>query len=90
MPLDELLGLQKLAGAHALGLTFKLSAFRAKERALPGVFVRYFKEICRKRSDWNGEILSIRAGDVMALSIILDMGEADLLGWLKEEGLLWS
>lgn len=90
VPLDELLGLQKLPGAQTMGLSFKLSAFRAKEGALPTVFVRYFKEICRKRSDWNGEILSIRSGDVMALSIILDMSEDRLHNWLKEEELLWS
>lgn len=90
VPLDELLGLQKLSRSKAVGLTFKLSAFRAKERTLPAVFVRYFKEICRKRSDWNGEILSIRASDVMALSIILDMSEERLHSWLREEELLWN
>jgi hypothetical protein len=42
----------------------------------------------KKRSDWNGEILSIRESDLLNLSFAMGIEQADLLQWLIAENYL--
>jgi len=88
VPLDQLLGISRATsmGREKL-LTFNLGTMRAKERELPPSFIRFFQEICRQRSDWNGELLTIRASDYMTLAIILDLNLEKLRDWIDEHAL---
>jgi hypothetical protein len=42
----------------------------------------------KKRSDWNGEVLSIRESDLLNLSFVMAIEQADLLQWLTVENYL--
>ncbi len=44
--------------------------------------------IAARRCDWNGEIMSLREGDLSTLSLMTFMNEEALLIWLKEKRLL--
>jgi transcriptional regulator with XRE-family HTH domain len=50
--------------------------------------VSYCAGIVKKRSDWNGEVLSIRESDLLNLSFALGIEQADLLQWLTVENYL--
>lgn len=52
------------------------------------VVVNYCAGIVKKRSDWNGEVLSIRETDLMNLSFALGIETAELLHWLNAENYL--
>lgn len=92
VPLDQLLGIKASSFTfHGEGNpTFSLSEIRRNPEGLPPTFLRFFQEICRRRSDWNGEILSIRTSDLMSLSILLDRDEEDMKKWLRERKVLSS
>jgi transcriptional regulator with XRE-family HTH domain len=48
----------------------------------------FLGEIARRRSDWNGEVLSIRANDMTTLSILLRIPEFEVLRFLDGTQLL--
>ncbi len=50
--------------------------------------VSYCAGIVKKRSDWNGEVLSIRETDLVNLSFALGIEHAELLQWLTVENYL--
>ena len=50
--------------------------------------VSYCAGIVKKRSDWNGEVLSIRKSDLLNLSFAIGIEEAELLTWLTAENYL--
>lgn len=52
------------------------------------LLVSYCAGIVRKRSDWNGEVLSIRESDLLNLSFAMGIEQADLLKWLTLENYL--
>ncbi len=52
------------------------------------VVVSYCAGIVKKRSDWNGEVLSIRESDLLNMSFALGIEQADLLHWLTTENYL--
>lgn len=51
-------------------------------------FSTFLAWIATRRCDWNGEIMSLRNGDLSTLSIMTLMNEKAVLHWLKEKGLL--
>ena len=57
-------------------------------RARLAVVVNYCAGIVKKRSDWNGEVLSIRESDLMNLSFAIGIEPAELLHWLNAENYL--
>ena len=75
----------------ALVLTLDLRAIsrpsftNASRHAL---LVSYCAGIVKKRSDWNGEVLSIRESDLLNLSFAMGIEQADLLQWLTGENYL--
>ena len=75
----------------ALVLTLDLRAIsrpsftNASRHAL---LVSYCAGIVKKRSDWNGEVLSIRESDLLNLSFAIGIEQADLLLWLTSENYL--
>lgn len=51
-------------------------------------FSAFLAWIATRRCDWNGEIMSLRNGDLSTLSIMTLMNEEAMLNWLNEKGLL--
>ena len=44
--------------------------------------------IVGKRRDWNGEVLSLRSGDLTLLGIMLNKSEGEVQDWLVDNGLI--
>ena len=51
---------------------------------------RYLNTIARKRSDWNGEVLSLRDGDSQSLELICEMDADELHQQLGLNGWLFA
>lgn len=49
---------------------------------------RFTGSLVQARQDWNGEVLSMREGDVAILALILNLEASDLLQWLDSERIL--
>ena len=73
-------------------LTFDLRKLRLSSQMLEREeeLVQFLSHIIRKRSDWNGEILTTRSGDVPTLAILLQIPETEVVGWLRTRGLLFA
>ena len=52
------------------------------------IVVNYAAGIAKTRSDWNGEILSIRESDLFNLSFAMGIAHSELLTWLNLESYL--
>jgi transcriptional regulator with XRE-family HTH domain len=52
------------------------------------LIVTYCAGIVKRRSDWNGEVLSIRESDLLNLSFAIGIERAELLHWLNAENYL--
>ena len=50
--------------------------------------IYFLSQLAQKRSDWNGEILSIRSSDIATLAILLRISESLVITWLEERHLL--
>jgi len=75
----------------ALVLTLDLRAISRPSFTNPTrleLLVTYCAGIVKKRSDWNGEVLSIRESDLLNLSFAMGIEQADLLQWLTGENYL--
>ena len=75
----------------ALVLTLDLRAISRPSFTNPSrleLLVTYCAGIVKKRSDWNGEVLSIRESDLLNLSFAMGIEQADLLQWLTGENYL--
>ncbi len=88
VPLDQLLGLHQAPREKNERLIFNLREIRRIGSELPESLLRYFQEICRLRSDWNGEVLSLRQGDLIAISVILDCDESAIYSWARQRNIL--
>jgi transcriptional regulator with XRE-family HTH domain len=88
VPLDQLLGIFAPTQSNGVARVFNLKAIREQESAIPQPFLRFLHEICRRRSDWNGELLSIRGSDCETLALILDMSLESLHEWLVNRALV--
>jgi len=82
---------QALGQDSALVLTLDLRAISRPSFTNPTrleLLVTYCAGIVKKRSDWNGEVLSIRESDLLNLSFAMGIEQADLLQWLTGENYL--
>jgi transcriptional regulator with XRE-family HTH domain len=88
---EYLLGQSPSRQVTALVLTLDLRAISRPSFTNPArlaLVVTYCAGIVKKRSDWNGEILSIRESDLLNLSFAMGIEQADLLQWLIAENYL--
>ena len=86
-PQAQTLGRQDLA----LVLTLDLRAISRPSFTNPdrlALLVSYCAGIVKKRSDWNGEVLSVRESDLLNLSFAMGIEQADLLQWVTGENYL--
>ena len=83
VPLDQLLGLVRQSPREEsyARLILNLTEIRRRKDELPSALLRYLQEICRMRADWNGEVLTLRAGDITTLGVILDIASESVLPW---------
>jgi transcriptional regulator with XRE-family HTH domain len=51
---------------------------------------KYLNYIVSKRRDWNGEILSLRSGDLSIISLISEKSESEIDTWMRESGLYFA
>jgi transcriptional regulator with XRE-family HTH domain len=86
-----LLGQPLSRQSSAMVLTLDLRALSRPSFSNPdrlALVVSYCAGIVKKRSDWNGEVLSIRESDLLNLSFVTAIEQADLLQWLTVENYL--
>ena len=50
--------------------------------------INFLRFIAEKRSDWNGEVLSVRSADLSIIALALQIPEVELLTWLEKERFL--
>ncbi len=53
-------------------------------------FFQFVRHIQNLREDWNGEIISLRSGDLELLAVYLGTTQKMLITWLHEENLLFA
>ncbi|MCL1600956.1 MAG: transcriptional regulator [Actinomycetia bacterium] len=67
------------------GVTIDLSRVEALDETVGTVVDRFLQRIQVQRQDFNGKVLTIRASDVVTLSMMLDVSDADLVESLRRE-----
>ena len=80
-----LLGQPLTQSSSVLPLTIDLRAISRPNFTYPvrlALLVNYCAGIVKKRSDWNGEVLSIRESDLMNLSFAMGIEQTELFQWL--------
>ena len=86
-----LLGQPLTQSSSVLPLTIDLRAISRPNFTYPvrlALLVNYCAGIVKKRSDWNGEVLSIRESDLMNLSFAMGIEQTELFQWLTAENYL--
>ena len=92
VPLDQLLGLGEVKARSEKRIILDLRKFNAnpeKSRLYLGL-ESFLKTICKKRHDWNGEVLSIRRDDLLTISLMQGVDETFVMPWLRERGYLFN
>lgn len=92
VPLDQLLGLGKTKSGNSQSLILDLRAIKENpenSRLYSGLNT-YIKAICEKRRDWNGELLTVRSGDLFHISLLQGVDEPFVLPWLREKKYLFN
>ena len=86
-----LLGQPTTQAGSVQNLTLDLRAISRPNFTNPArlaIVVSYCAGIVKERSDWNGEVLSIRESDLMNLSFAIGIEPAELMLWLIAENYL--
>lgn len=65
------------------GVTIDLGRVDSLDDDTAVVVERFLQRIQVQRQDFNGRVLTIRASDVVILSMLLDVSDADLVGRLR-------
>ena len=93
IPLSELIEepTRSDAGANSL-LIFDLRKLRATESATSDTEIpklrAFVSAICARRRDWNGEVLTLRSGDLDTLTLLLEMKNSEVEALLNRLQLL--
>lgn len=53
------------------------------------LLIQFISWISSQRNDWNGEVMSLREGDLALLGLLLFSTEKDVVVWLKEQQFLF-
>lgn len=72
-----ILDLRKLRGVDSMKVTDEIAKLRSFANA-----------ICAKRRDWYGEVLTLRSGDLDALTLVMEMTAHEVNELLKRSQLL--
>ncbi|MCX6430238.1 MAG: helix-turn-helix transcriptional regulator [Actinobacteria bacterium] len=71
-------------------LVFDLRNIRLATEAstYKSALINFLSFIAKQRSDWNGEVLSVRSADLSTLALMLQISETELLASLEEKRFL--
>ncbi len=72
-----ILDLRKLRGVDSTKATDEIAKVR-----------NFANAICAKRRDWNGEVLTLRSGDLDTLTLVMEMTAQEVQELLKRSQLL--
>ncbi len=99
VPLEVLLGLNGVKNSNESSAAHHNNRILIDMRAVSGIAFtndfttpvkRFLNFIVSKRRDWNGEILSLRAGDLTIISLLAEQSETEIDTWLRETGLYFN
>jgi transcriptional regulator with XRE-family HTH domain len=90
VPLDELLGLHSRDTSKGDRITLDIRRVRESRENSLKPLQGFVQTICSSRRDWNGEILSIRDSDALALAALLAIPPAQIHLGLSAFNLLFS
>ena len=89
VPLEELLGITPPLEIKGDRLTFDIRRVKDAQEPSLAPLQHFVNSICSARRDWNGEILSVRASDSLALAAAVQIPHAQLQAGLETYGLLF-
>jgi hypothetical protein len=95
VPIEQLLPRDvQLADGRSVSDSKKLAIDLVKLAAIDGpsfaTLSRYLTMIQVQRGDFNGKVLTVRADDVRAIAVMLDVAIDDVRGHLEELGILFK
>jgi hypothetical protein len=82
LPVDDIPG---LAASSATAVTIDLSRIEELDDSISEVIDRFLRNIQVQRQDFNGKVLTIRASDVMVLSMLLDVPDDELVEQIRKQ-----
>jgi transcriptional regulator with XRE-family HTH domain len=90
VPLEELLGITPPTQALNERITFDIRRVKDSREESLKALQRFITTVCGARRDWNGELLSVRSSDTLALSAAIHMPPAQLKDALHAYGLTFN
>jgi len=66
----------------------RLSSLAVEGREKIRIFTTFIAWIASQRSDWNGEVLSLRRNDMSTLALLTFTSESAVIDWLLQEKLI--
>jgi len=62
--------------------------FAELEESRRNLLSQFLRRIVEERQDWNGEIITLRESDLGNISLLLSMGNAEVIQWLSASRIL--
>jgi transcriptional regulator with XRE-family HTH domain len=69
-------------------IALDLVKLSAEQSEYSSMIQRFARDICDRRKDWNGQVLTVRVNDLQFLAMLLQQGEPELLAELEKLGLI--
>ena len=90
VPLDEMLGITPPLEVKVDRLTFDLRKVKESREPSLAPLQRFVSAISTARRDWNGEVLSVRGSDALALSTAIQIPQGQMQQGLLAYGLIFT
>ena len=90
VPLEELLGITQPLEVKSDRITFDIRKIRESQEPSLKSLQSFISTLCAARRDWNGEVLSVRAADSLALAAAIQLPVAQLQDGLKAFDLIFT
>ena len=90
VPLDELLGIAPAMEVKSDRITFDIRKIRNSQEPSLKSLQSFISTLCTARRDWNGEVLSVRGADSLALAAAIQLPVAQLQDGLKAFDLIFT
>ena len=90
VPLDEMLGITPSLEVKVDRLTFDLRKVKESREPSLAPLQRFVSAISTARRDWNGEVLSVRGSDTLALSSAIQIPQGQMQQGLLAYGLIFT
>ncbi len=90
VPLDELLGITAPGEVKSDRITFDIRKIKESPEPSLAPLQHFITAICTARRDWNGEVLSVRASDSLALAAAMAIPISQLAAGLESYGLIFT